>query len=60
MLSETDVSLSEIGLQVGCADQSHFTGLFRKRVSMTPEAYKDNTKTELLSVCRREQDSADT
>jgi AraC family transcriptional regulator len=44
LLVETDVSLIEIGHQVGCADQSHFTALFRKHVSMTPKAYR-NTRT---------------
>lgn len=45
LLAETEVSLSDIGLQVGCADQSHFTALFHKHVSMTPKAYRDSTKT---------------
>ena len=44
LLVVTDAPLSEIGLQVGCADQSHFTALFRKYVSMTPKAYRDTTK----------------
>ena len=44
LLAETDLSLSEIGLQVGCADQSHFTALFRKHVAMTPKAYRDNSR----------------
>jgi AraC-like DNA-binding protein len=45
LLAETDVPLIEIGLQVGCADQSHFTALFRTHVCMTPKAYRDNTKS---------------
>jgi AraC family transcriptional regulator len=45
LLAETDGPLIEIGLQVGCADQSHFTALFRTHVSMTPKAYRDNTKS---------------
>jgi AraC family transcriptional regulator len=44
LLAETDVPLIEIGLQVGCADQSHFTALFRTHASLTPKAYRDNTK----------------
>lgn len=44
LLAVTDAPLSEIGLQVGCADQSHFTALFHKHVSMTPKAYRDTTK----------------
>ena len=46
LLIETNLSLSEIGLQVGCADQSHFTALFRLHVSLTPKAYRDHTKSE--------------
>jgi AraC family transcriptional regulator len=40
LLVETDLPLSEISLQVGCADQSHFTALFRKHVSLTPQEYR--------------------
>ena len=43
LLAETDMPLSTIGLQVGCTDQSYFTALFRKHVSMTPKAYRDAT-----------------
>jgi AraC-like DNA-binding protein len=44
LLTATEASLSEIGLQVGCADQSHFSALFRKYAFMTPKAYRDHTK----------------
>ena len=44
LLAETDMPLSEIGPQVGCADQSHFTALFRKHVSMTPQVYRNTTR----------------
>jgi AraC family transcriptional regulator len=43
LLAETDVPLSEIAYQVGCADQSHFTALFRHHVATTPKAYRDAT-----------------
>jgi AraC-like DNA-binding protein len=43
LLAETDVPLSEIASQVGCADQSHFTALFRQHVATTPKAYRDAT-----------------
>ncbi len=59
LLTETDLSLSEIGLQVGCADQSHFTALFRKYVSMTPKAYRDKIQTSSASGRYREPDSTD-
>jgi AraC family transcriptional regulator len=48
LLARADVPLSEIGPQVGCADQSHFTALFRKHVSMTPKAYRNTTRSTLL------------
>jgi AraC family transcriptional regulator len=41
LLVETDMPLSEIGPEVGCVDQSHFTALFRKHVSMTPQVYRN-------------------
>ncbi len=44
LLAETEVPLSAIGPQIGCADQSHFTALFRTHVSMTPKAYRDHTR----------------
>ena len=50
LLTETDETLIDIGLQVGCADQSHFTALFHKHVSLTPKAYRDHTKSEDLTV----------
>ncbi|MGH8071780.1 MAG: helix-turn-helix domain-containing protein [Candidatus Entotheonellia bacterium] len=43
LLTETMLPLSEVGLQVGCTDQSYFTALFRKQVGMTPKAYRDTT-----------------
>jgi len=46
LLAETGLSLSEIGLQVGCADQSHFSALFRVHVGLTPKAYRDKTQQE--------------
>jgi AraC family transcriptional regulator len=43
LLAETDMPLSAIGPQVGWTDQSYFTALFRKHVTMTPKAYRDTT-----------------
>jgi len=43
LLTETDMPLSAIGLQVGCTDQSYFTALFRRHVTMTPKAFRDAT-----------------
>ncbi len=44
LLVETDLSLSEIGAQIGCTDQSHFTALFRRYVTTTPRAYRSDTQ----------------
>jgi AraC family transcriptional regulator len=44
LLAETDLPPSEIGLQVGCADQSHFTALFRTHIGLTPKAYRHHTR----------------
>jgi AraC family transcriptional regulator len=44
LLAATDVSLIDIGLQVGCADQSHFTALFRTHVALTPKAFRDQAR----------------
>jgi AraC-like DNA-binding protein len=48
LLAETDLPLSEVGLRVGCADQSHFIALFRAHVSLTPKAYRDKTRREYV------------
>jgi AraC-like DNA-binding protein len=48
LLAATDVPLSEIGLQVGCTDQSHFTALFRKYVSTPPQSLPQHTKSTFL------------
>jgi AraC-like DNA-binding protein len=44
LLAETDAPLSAIGPQVGWTDQSYFTALFRKHVTMTPKAYRAATQ----------------
>jgi AraC-like DNA-binding protein len=48
LLTETTLLLHEVGAQVGCADQSHFTALFRQHVSMTPKVYRNTTRSTLL------------
>jgi AraC-like DNA-binding protein len=47
LLAETDMPLIKISAQVGCADQSHFTALFRRRVAMTPNAYRNTMRGPL-------------
>jgi AraC-like DNA-binding protein len=44
LLTETALPLLEIGLQVGIANHSAFTALFRKHVGTTPKAYRDATQ----------------
>jgi AraC family transcriptional regulator len=48
LLAETDLSLLDIVAQVGCADHSHFTALFRKHVAMTPKAYRSHARGQFL------------
>jgi AraC-like DNA-binding protein len=60
LLAETAMSLSEIGLRVGCADQSHFTALFRKHIAMTPKAYRDNARAHAAAGHHRAQGFTDT
>ena len=48
LLAATDLPLSEIGLQVGCADHSHFSALLRQYVSTTPNAYRNTTRRTSL------------
>jgi AraC-like DNA-binding protein len=45
LLAETAMPLSEIALEVGCTDHSHFSALFRVHVAMTPTAYRDKTRS---------------
>ncbi len=40
LLVETDIPLIDIASQVGCADHSHFTALFRQHVGTTPKVYR--------------------
>lgn len=45
LLTETSLPLHEIGAQVGYADQSHFTVLFRQYLATTPKAYRTTIAT---------------
>jgi AraC family transcriptional regulator len=44
LLAETTLPLSEIACQVGCADHSHLTRLFRRYVGLSPKAYRTATQ----------------
>jgi AraC family transcriptional regulator len=41
LLATTHLSIADIAYQVGFSSQSHLTTLFRKRVGMTPAAYRN-------------------
>jgi len=40
MLRDTDLTILEIGLATGFADQSHFTKIFRRVARVTPRDYR--------------------
>jgi AraC-like DNA-binding protein len=48
LASETDLSLMDIVAQVGYADHSHCTALFRKHVAMTPKAYRNHARSQFV------------
>ncbi|KAF3885214.1 MULTISPECIES: helix-turn-helix domain-containing protein [Nostocales] len=41
LLAEKQLSIAEIGDAIGFQSPSHFIALFRKRMAMTPKAYRD-------------------
>jgi AraC family transcriptional regulator len=41
LLAETDLSITEVGMQVGYASQSHFTKVFREATGMTPRSFRE-------------------
>jgi AraC-like DNA-binding protein len=40
LLGHSEKSLADIALEVGFADQSHFTKAFRRRQGTTPKEYR--------------------
>lgn len=44
LLRVTQLSIPEIGMQVGYNNQSHFTVQFRKHIGTTPAAYRNSLK----------------
>jgi AraC-like DNA-binding protein len=44
LLMETEWPIIEISHHVGFTDQSYFTAVFRKHVTTTPKAYRDDTQ----------------
>jgi AraC family transcriptional regulator len=45
LLAETDMSIIEVGAQVGYASQSHFTKIFREATGLTPRAFRKGIST---------------
>jgi AraC-like DNA-binding protein len=45
LMLDTDLSLAEIAVATGFADQSHFTTVFRKTVGDTPNAWRRATRS---------------
>ena len=45
LLSDSDLPIVDVAVQVGFADQSHFTVAFRHATAMTPKTYRNATAT---------------
>jgi AraC family transcriptional regulator len=45
LLSDSGLPIVDVAVQVGFADQSHFTAAFREATSMTPRTYRNATAT---------------
>jgi AraC-like DNA-binding protein len=44
LIEQTDRPLSEIALEVGFSDQSHFTRMFSRLARQTPRAYRHDRR----------------
>jgi AraC family transcriptional regulator len=47
-IASSELSLSQVALAAGFADQSHFTRLFRQHTGMTPAQYRDLSRGRFL------------
>jgi AraC-like DNA-binding protein len=50
LLTETTLLLHEVGAQVGYADQSYFTAMFRQHVGTTPKVYRNGRSGSAGSI----------
>jgi AraC-like DNA-binding protein len=48
LLAITEQQIAEVGWNVGFSDQSHFSGVFRRTVNMTPLQYRQEARRTLL------------
>lgn len=49
LLASTNLSIQEIGFEVGFQDQGHFTRVFKKELSQTPRDYRNLVRKKLFS-----------
>lgn len=49
LLASTNLSIQEIGFEVGFQDQGHFTRVFKKELSQTPRTYRNLVRKKLFS-----------
>ena len=48
LLQNTNLAINEIADQIGCADPSYFTSLFKKHLHTTPIAYRKTVRAKLF------------
>lgn len=46
LLEQTDFSISQVGLECGFADQSHFSRMFSRKFNMTPRKWRVSEKPQ--------------
>lgn len=49
LLRDSNLTVAEIGQQVGYSDASYFTRLFRRKFSMTPQKYRESVRGKLFA-----------
>ena len=50
LLKNTNMSVVEVGVQVGYSDLAYFSRFFKKRLAQTPSEYRDSVRAKLFSV----------
>jgi transcriptional regulator GlxA family with amidase domain len=49
LLRDSNLTVAEIGQQVGYGDASYFTKVFRRQFSMTPQKYRESVRGKLFA-----------